>query len=66
MSAFLAYTTLWPKKDLDPLHEKVNTSHIFRPTGLIFGYVVYQTISHLYTKLQPPSSFTFLLIMSQV
>ena len=53
-----------PKKG--PLHGKYNTSHIFQPIGMIFEYVVDLPISHLYTKLQHPSSFTFLLIMSPV
>ena len=41
------------------LYENINISHICRPIGLIFGYVVGPTVPHLHSKFQPPSSVTF-------
>jgi hypothetical protein len=41
------------------LHGKINNSHISRPIGLIFGYVIGLTVPYLHTKFQPPSSVTF-------
>ena len=41
------------------LYGNINISHICRPIGLIFGYVVGPAIVHLHTKFQPPRSVTF-------